>query len=238
MAKKSLSLSLRNVYETLSICFPTVLDAALGRVTKQVCDDRLESWCAKVVRNLGTSLHVVGHEHIENGKAYLVMSNHQSHYDVPVLFHVLGSNLRMVAKLELFSLPVFGAALREAGFIAVDRSNRVRAIESLEVAKAKLAGGVSVWIAPEGTRSKTGELLPFKKGGFVLALETKWPVLPVTIQGTREALPANGLRSSPGASVRVTIHRPIHPSAYAELPAKVRRERFIGDVRAAIASAL
>ena len=238
MPAKSLSLSFRNVYETLAISFPTVVDAALGRIDKQTCDDRLASWAAKVVENAQMTLTVRGRENLEPGKTYLVMSNHQSHYDIPVIFHVIGSNLRMVAKIELFRLPIFGPALRESGFIAIDRSNRNRAVESLAVAKEKLASGTSVWIAPEGTRSRTGQLGPFKKGGFVLALDMRWPILPVTIQGTRDALPANGRRSTKGANVTVTLHPAVDTASYAVLPAKEARATLMADVREKIGSAL
>jgi 1-acyl-sn-glycerol-3-phosphate acyltransferase len=238
MPRKSLVLSLRNIYETLAISWPTVVDAALRRVTKEACDDRLASWATKLVEGSDLSLDVRGRENVAPHKAYLVMSNHQSHYDIPVLFYVLGANLRMIAKLELFSLPIFGPAIREAGFIAIDRSNRNRAVESLAVAKDSLAKGTNVWIAPEGTRSRTGALLPFKKGGFVLSLDARWPVLPVTIQGTRDVLPAKGVRSTPGRHVKVVIHPPIDPSRYAGLSEKEKRASFMRDVRAAIESAL
>ena len=164
--EKSLALSLQNIYETLVISWPTVVDAFAGRVTMQECDDRLASWAAEIAKNAAYELEVVGRENLgTRGEAFLVMSNHQSLYDVPVIFHVLGGNLRMITKTELFKVPVFGPAMKHAGFISIDRSNRERAMKSLEIAKEKIAGGLNVWIAPEGTRSKTGALLPFKKGG-------------------------------------------------------------------------
>jgi 1-acyl-sn-glycerol-3-phosphate acyltransferase len=240
MPEKSLLLSVSNVYETLAISVPTVVDAALGRVQKEVCDERLAGWSARLVENAAMTLDVRGRENLAPGRAYLVMSNHQSHYDIPVLFCVLGANVRMVAKTELFKFPIFGHAMREAGFIEIDRSNRHRAVESLAVAKEQLARGTNVWIAPEGTRSRTGELLPFKKGGFVVAMDTGWPILPVTIQGTRDALPADGRRSRKGAHVVVTLHPVVDTAAYLAGPgnAKEQRERLMADVRAAIASAL
>jgi 1-acyl-sn-glycerol-3-phosphate acyltransferase len=235
---RSFALSLRSVYETLAISWPTVVDAALGRVTKRACDDRLASWARKVVAATRMELDVRGREHLEPNKAYLVMSNHQSHYDIPVLFDVLGSNIRMVAKVELFSIPIFGPAIREAGFISIDRSNRQRAIASLEVARSVLAQGTNVWIAPEGTRSTDGKLLPFKKGGFMLALETRWPVLPITVSGTRAILPKNTALSTPNQHVTVTIHPPIDPAKYDGQPSKAARTALMGEVRAVIASAL
>jgi 1-acyl-sn-glycerol-3-phosphate acyltransferase len=230
--------SLRNVYETLAISAPTVVEAVRGTVTFQACNDRLEGWASHVVRNAEIVLTVRGRDNLE-GRTFVVMSNHQSHYDVPVLYHVLGPNMRMVAKKELFGVPVFGQALRAAGFIEVDRQDRARAIASLDDAKRHLASGTHIWIAPEGTRSTTGELLPFKKGGFVLALDVGAPVLPISIRGTRDVLRSHGLRSRRGVEVTVTIHPPIETAPLAaSLEPKAAREALLEQVRRAIASGL
>lgn len=235
---RSLAVSLRNVYETLAISWPTVLDAARGRVTVERCNDRLASWSDALVRNARMDVEVRGREHLDLGRTYVVMSNHQSHYDIPVLFHALGSNLRMVTKAELFAIPLWGRAMHSAGFISVDRSNRERAIASLRVARETLARGINVYIAPEGTRSRTGELLPFKKGGFNLALDVGLPILPIAIRGTRDALPAEGVRSRTDAEVRVTILPAVDTAPYAAMPGKSGRDRLMDDVRAAIESGL
>jgi 1-acyl-sn-glycerol-3-phosphate acyltransferase len=240
-SSKSLSLSLHNIYETLAISWPTVVDAARRRVTKEVCDQRLARWSTNIVNNAKIDLEVLGREHLEPGHTYLVMSNHQSLYDIPVLFHVIGANLRMVTKTELFKIPIFGPAMAAAGFIDIDRSNRDRAIESLAVARRKLAEGTHVWIAPEGTRSKSGKLLPFKKGGFQLALETLQPVLPVTLRGTRDVLPAKGARSYEGAHVTVTIHAPLDPKGYvgeSDADWKNGRKRMMSEVRTILEAGL
>jgi 1-acyl-sn-glycerol-3-phosphate acyltransferase len=235
---KSLLLSLRNVYETLAVSAPTVVDAMRGRLSRAACDERLESWAAHVVRNAGIVVTVHGRENIEKGKTYVLMSNHQSHYDVAVLYYVLGGAVRMVAKKELFALPVFGRAMRAAGFVEVDRQNRERAIASLDEAKRLLAEGTQIWIAPEGTRSPTGELMPFKKGGFVIAQDVGAPILPISIQGTRSILPAHGMRSRGGVQVTVTIHPSIAPDRFAGLDRKAAREAMMGEVRRLVASAL
>jgi 1-acyl-sn-glycerol-3-phosphate acyltransferase len=233
--RKSLGLTLRSVYETLAISWPTVVDAALGRVTKEACDDRLERWSANIVHNAKATLDVRGRENLEPGKTYLVMSNHQSHYDVPVLFHVIGKNIRMITKEELFKIPIFGKAMAEAGFISINRQNRQSAMRSLKIAKEKMDAGTHVWIAPEGTRSKTGALGPFKKGGFALAMDAGLMILPVTISGTRDILVAQGVRSVPGAHVTITFHKTIDATRFR---GKAGRDDLMNEVRAAIASAL
>ena len=242
---KSLLLSLRNVYETLYVSAPTVVDAFRGTVSRQVCDDRLESWASRIVANSEMMISVHGRENIPSGlmghgagPPFLVMSNHQSHYDVAVIYYVLGSSIRMIAKRELFDLPIFGGAMKAAGFIAIDRKNTERAIASLEDAKQKLAAGVPIRIAPEGTRSPTGKLLPFKKGGFVIALATGAPILPVSIRGTRDVLRAKGLLSKPGVEVFVTIHPAVDPARFSHLSAKAARDALAEEVRRAIASGL
>ncbi len=226
--------------ETLAISVPTVVDAARGKLTKQACDDRLSSWSTRVVEHLGMRIEVEGREHFDPHATYLVMSNHQSHYDIPVLFHVLGpphgESLRMIAKIELFSVPFLGRAMREAGFIAIDRDSRASAIRSLKRAKETMRSGVNVWIAPEGTRSPTGELLPFKKGGFHLAIDVGEAILPVTIQGTRHALARGAARSTTDAVVRVSIHRSIDVTHYKRNAKGIAA--LSADVQAAIASAL
>jgi 1-acyl-sn-glycerol-3-phosphate acyltransferase len=234
---KSLALSLRNIYETLAISVPTVVDAVHGRVTKAISDQRLARWANNIVRNAHIEVHVEGREHLSRGQTYLVMSNHQSLYDIPVLFEVVGPNIRMITKQELFTVPIFGNALAAGGFISIDRSKRNAAIRSLDRARQLLASGTHVWIAPEGTRSRDGKLLPFKKGAFYLAFEALLPILPVTLRGTRDALPAKGVRSRPGAHVDVTIHPNIDPAPYVAR-GKRGRDDLMQEVRRRMESAL
>jgi 1-acyl-sn-glycerol-3-phosphate acyltransferase len=233
----SLALSLRNLYETLAISSPTVIDALRGRVTKSACDDRLAHWARACLENAGVTLDVFGREQLQGPQTYLVMSNHQSLYDIPVLFRTIGPNLRMIGKQELFRVPIFGGALAAAGFISIDRSNRHAAIRSLQRARDLLASGTHVWIAPEGTRSQSGRLLPFKKGAFYLALEAGLPILPVTLRGTRNILPAHGVRSRAGAHVSAHIHAPIDPRPFAAR-GKPGRAQLMEEVRQTLESAL
>src|SRR4051794_9594774 len=97
-------------YETVKICVPTIVDGLLGRVSPRVCDQRLDSWSRGLLRAAKVRVETEGHEHIVPGESYVVMSNHQSHFDVPVLFQALGIPLRMVAKRELFRIPIMGPA--------------------------------------------------------------------------------------------------------------------------------
>lgn len=200
-------------YHTLRICIPTVIQSALGTLTTPTCDARLDSWSRAIVRFAKISIDVSGLELAPPEEAFVVMSNHQSHYDIPVLFQALRPRrLRMVAKSELFRLPIWTGAMRAAGFVEVNRKNRISAMRSLDRARDAIKGGTSIWIAPEGTRSPDGELGSFKKGGFHMATGAGARILPVSVDGTRRILPAKGTRVHDGEHVRVVVHEPVETS--------------------------
>jgi 1-acyl-sn-glycerol-3-phosphate acyltransferase len=222
----------RAAVETLRISLPTMMQAAQGTLTSQICDERLDSWSRALVEQAGIRLDVKGRENVVPGEPFVIMSNHQSHYDIPVLYQALRISLRMVAKKEIFRIPFMAGAMRAAGFVEIDRKDPASAIRALKLAYTQLGDAVSLWIAPEGTRSKTGRLGKFKKGGFHLAKEAGMRILPVTIDGTRFALPAGSVTVTRGAVAHVTILPPIDSKAYATL------SELVTAVRIAISSAL
>jgi len=219
--------------ETFRVCAPTVVQGALGTLTRETCDRRLDTWARRAMTLADAQLEVEGLEHIDRSRSYLMMSNHQSAYDIFALFVAFPGSMRMIAKKEMFVLPIMGGGMKAAEFIEIDRSNRERAFAALEYAKRKIQSGINVWIAPEGTRSNDGSLLPFKKGGFVMAEQTGVPILPVTIDGTRDILPAKDFRVRKGQRAKITFHPEIDPMAYVD-----RRQALMDDVRARIASVL
>lgn len=224
----------RAIVETARISGPTILDGLSGKLTPELVDARLDEWSGRLLTQAGLELDVSGLEHAPAGEAFVIMSNHQSVYDIPVMFQALRRRVRMVAKKELFKIPGWAQAMRMAGFVELDRSDREQAIASLAHAEAALRQGTNIWIAPEGTRSRDGALLPFKKGGFRIALSTGARILPVTIDGTRRVLSARGFSVRPGTRVRVTVSAPVDPRSYGN----EQRDRLIQDVRAAIAAPL
>ena len=141
------------------------------------------------------------------------MCNHQSKFDIPVLLAYLPVQFKWLAKAELFRIPVFGYAMKRAGYISIDRSNLTSAILSFKRAARIISRGVSVIIFPEGTRSLDGEIGPFKKGGFILAVESGVPIVPVIIHGTWPIMPKNRLFINPG-NVVLEIGTPIESSKY------------------------
>jgi 1-acyl-sn-glycerol-3-phosphate acyltransferase len=222
------------VWQTLAISVPTIGQGLLGSLTPEATDRRLAQWSRAIVGRADIDLHVEGAEHAARGESFVVMSNHQSLYDVPVIYQSLARRIRMVAKKELFRVPIWGKAMHRAGFISLDRQSRKRSRSTLLASAGILQAGTSIWIAPEGTRSKDGRLGPFRKGGFHLALASGCRILPVSIVGTRAVLPAKSAHVNDGCSVRVVIHRPVDPREFGD----ARRDQLIERVRNLIASGL
>jgi 1-acyl-sn-glycerol-3-phosphate acyltransferase len=192
------------VWKTLEISLPTVAEALVGRVTIEKSDARLRYWSTALVRYADIDLLVEGLEHVSRDHAAVYMSNHQSHYDIPILYSIFPGTLRMVAKAELFRVPIWGRAMLAAGFVSVDRSgNRENAVAAMRSCARAIASGVNIWIAPEGTRSPDGKLGKFKKGGFLLARETGADIVPIAIDGSRHILPKHSAEIVQGQKVRV-----------------------------------
>jgi 1-acyl-sn-glycerol-3-phosphate acyltransferase len=162
----------------------------------------------------GSRVHVTvkGLGRISTSQSYVYMSNHQSNFDIFVLLGCLPVQFRWLAKAELFKIPIFGRSMRECGYISIDRSDRQSAIQSLNSAADAIRGGVSVMIFPEGTRSRDGSIRPFKKGGFVLAIESGVPIVPVVIHHTFAVMSRNSLRISP-REVVLEILEPVDTAA-------------------------
>lgn len=186
-----------------------LVDAILNGVTRTMTDRHAKHFGQRLLEVTQTRLEVFHADRLDPTRSYLYMSNHQSMIDIPVMFVAVPHSLRMVAKEILFKVPFFGSAMRQAGIIPIDRKNIHRAKGQLEEAKERLKEGLSIWLAPEGTRSRTLELLPFKKGGFHVALALGVPILPVWIQGAGEVMHADSLKVFPGKTVQVYFGNPV-----------------------------
>jgi 1-acyl-sn-glycerol-3-phosphate acyltransferase len=181
----------------------------------------------------GTRVVLEGRENLGDARNTVIVSNHVSHLDAPVLFDALGVDLRAVVKKEIFAWPFLGRILRRAGFVAVDRRDRAQSSRALDQAAASLRSGLCFLVFPEGTRSPNGELLPFKKGGFVAALEAGSRIVPVAISGSRELMPKGGMSVVAG-TVRVRLLDPVAAGSYSY----EARDRLVVDVRQRIEAAL
>ena len=165
-------------------------------------------WARVVLAGTGVRVRTSGRERAAAADGCVYFANHESLFDIFVLLAALPGRLRFLAKKSLFSVPVLGWSMAAAGYVPVDRDDRRQAAESLEIAAARLRGGMRVIIFPEQTRTRTGELLPFKKGGVLLALKTGAPIVPVAIAGTFAIQQRGGFWLSPGR-VEVEIGDPI-----------------------------
>ena len=166
-------------------------------------------WSWSILKVCGISLNIEGLNRINPQKRYIFIVNHQSNIDIPLLIQgLLAFQLRWLAKKELLWVPFFGWAMWAAKHIAVNRSDRSAALQSLKRAKQRIASGISLVFFPEGTRSPDGRLLPFKRGGFWLAVQTQTPVVPVTIDGSGALLPKGDWRVRRG-QIRVTVGEPM-----------------------------
>jgi 1-acyl-sn-glycerol-3-phosphate acyltransferase len=211
MRAMSLIDSVRVLGAMAQITAPTLVDLARGNLARGKIDDRARWFGHRVVELLDIQLRVTGAEQV-SARSVIYLSNHQSHLDIPVLYAALPSpTIRMLAKTELFQIPLWGRALRAAEFVEVDRANHARAVESIERAAQLVRDGVSIYLAPEGTRSSDGRIGKLRKGGFHLALATGAPIVPVAIRGTIDVLPRGGRVMRSGRQVSVQIGRPIDP---------------------------
>jgi 1-acyl-sn-glycerol-3-phosphate acyltransferase len=195
---------------------------------------RLGHWGVRLALFLaGTRIVLEGGEKLGDVRNTVFISNHVSHLDAPVLFEALGTDLKAVVKREIFSWPFLGPVLRTAGFVAVSRRDRMQSGHALSRVAESLRQGACFLVFAEGTRSRTGELGAFKKGGFTISLEAGSRIVPVVVQGGRELMPAGGFRIRAGP-VRVRVLDPIETAGYSYAD----RDRLAREVHARIARAL
>jgi 1-acyl-sn-glycerol-3-phosphate acyltransferase len=166
------------------------------------------NWVGWIFATCGIRAEAEGLEQVERSRPQIFMCNHQSVVDIGALIVTLPVSWRFVAKRELLWIPFFGWALGLSGHVIVDRGRREKAVASLRRAAERVAGGVNVIIFPEGTRSPSGEMGPFKSGGFHLAIESQVPIVPVTVSGSRRITPKRSLRVESGR-VKVVFGEPI-----------------------------
>ncbi|HKL53922.1 MAG TPA: lysophospholipid acyltransferase family protein [Wenzhouxiangellaceae bacterium] len=155
-------------------------------------------------------VEIEGAEHIDPDQSYVVVANHQSQYDIPLIYGFCGLDLRWVMKAEIGKLPFIAQGCRAIGHIFIDRANPEQARKAINDAVGRLPPGTGVLFFPEGTRSRNGELIKFRKGAFRVAVDRNLPVLPMTVVGTRELLAPGSWRIRPGCA-RLVIHPPIQP---------------------------
>jgi 1-acyl-sn-glycerol-3-phosphate acyltransferase len=161
----------------------------------------------------GIRYRVSGRDRIPAGRAVVFCSNHESNVDPPVLFQALHSRLHVLFKAELQKLPILGRVMVAGGFVPVERDRREASMASIDEAAESIRNGNSFLIFPEGTRSRTSELLPFKKGGFIMAIKAQAPIVPVAVSGGRAAMQKGSWFVRP-VMVDVRIGEPVETAGY------------------------
>jgi 1-acyl-sn-glycerol-3-phosphate acyltransferase len=170
-------------------------------------------WAKCILAASNIKVTVEGLSNLNRTGSYIYMPNHVSNFDIPVLQAYLPVQFRWLAKAELFKIPIFGYAMKRAGYISINRFDRKSAIQSLNKAAEIIRNGTSVIIFPEGTRSQNQNIQSFKKGGFVLAVDSGVPIIPVIIHGTWTIMQKKQILVRPG-NVVLEIKKPINTSDY------------------------
>ncbi len=192
------------------------------------------AWSWLILATTGVSVEVRGLERLERGRTFIFVSNHQSTYDIPVIFSALPFQLRIIAKESLGRFPFLGWHLRRTGHLLVDRRNPDRA-GILRQWKALVGQGLSLIVFPEGTRSADGRVGVFKAGSVLLAIEARLPIVPVSIDGTRHVMRKGQLTTRPGHAV-VVVHEAIETAGMASADARALAEQLRAIIAGAVAA--
>lgn len=214
------------------LCLSTLLFGSIAVILAFLVNARVASfiggavWARLNAMMTPIFVKVSGRSNVDKKQSYVVVANHQSQFDIFVLYGYLGIDFKWVLKQELRKIPGLGIGCEKVGHIFIDRSDHESALASLNAAKEKIVNGTSVLFFPEGTRSSDGNMKDFKKGAFKMALDLELPILPVTIIGTRDILPNNTIDLLPGRAL-MNIHEPVPVTGYSDeniedLMAKVR----------------
>jgi 1-acyl-sn-glycerol-3-phosphate acyltransferase len=186
-------------------------------------------WGSILLKISSTKVQVIGPENVLHGKPQIFMANHQSDFDILISLAYIPGQFRWIAKKELFAIPVFGQAMKSAGYIEIDRQNHEKAMQSLDLAALRIREGKSVMTFPEGTRSRDGEIKAFKQGLFYLAIQSGVPIVPISIIGSGAIMPKRSLKVKPG-KITLVIDKPISVKGYT----LENRQELINKVRQVI----
>src|SRR5687768_16696562 len=181
---------------------------ALLRAPARMIERVINIWARSLVWAAGIDLRAENTELLDPEQRYILVANHYSYFDIPCIFAAVPQPIRFLAKVSLFKIPIFGWAIARAGFIPIDRKNRRTAVKSFDLAAQRIRQGNTIVVFPEEGRSRERPMRPFQRGGFLLALKSELPIVPVAVNGTYDVFRAGAKRITPGP-VTVTVTPPI-----------------------------
>jgi 1-acyl-sn-glycerol-3-phosphate acyltransferase len=221
---------------TLWSCTKIIVGSPFASEHRDFIDRIMSKWAMRLLSLVKVKTRVTGKRNIPTTyeRPVIFMCNHSSLYDIPVCIDALNTSCRFVAKKELFKIPIFGRAIRRSEFISIDRQKPEQAVKDLEYAKTKMKDGITLWMAPEGTRSIDGVLAKFKRGAFVLALDTNAIIVPIVVKDIHKVQAGDDLTLHLGQEIEVEICEPVEASQYG----KERRRELITTVRGKMLKAL
>ncbi|MDI9819197.1 MULTISPECIES: 1-acyl-sn-glycerol-3-phosphate acyltransferase [unclassified Legionella] len=208
---------LLSIFYTASTCMQAIFKRLAGSINRDWVNKKIHRWSNRLLDLVGVKHKVINPHQVEPqpGHATIIMCNHSSLYDIPLSFKAFPNHsIRMLAKKELSKIPLMGKGMAAAEFPFIDRKHRRQAIKDLEAVRKLLQSGIVMWIAPEGTRSKDGKLAPFKKGGFITAIEANATIIPIGIRGAYDILPARTTRFNINQTAEIHIGKAIDASKY------------------------
>jgi 1-acyl-sn-glycerol-3-phosphate acyltransferase len=185
-----------------------VLMVASVKSNAAIIDSIIRLWARLLIGAAGIDLRAEGVETIDPRQRYILVSNHHSYYDIPCILAAIPQPIRFMAKVSLFKIPIFGWGLGRAGFIPIDRQNRRTAVRSFDLAVQRIRKGNTVVVFPEEGRSRERAMRPFQRGGFLLALRSELPILPIAINGTYDVYRA-GAKWITAGPVTIRVGTPI-----------------------------
>ncbi|HEV2719351.1 MAG TPA: lysophospholipid acyltransferase family protein [Thermoanaerobaculia bacterium] len=204
---RTIWVALVSVFVTIPLATLVLVIAAI-RSTSPAIDAVIRLWARSLVRAAGIKLQTERMETVDRAKRYILVANHYSYFDIPVIIAAVPQPIRFMAKISLFKIPIFGWALGRAGFIPIDRKNRRTAVKSFDLAAQRIRKGNTIVVFPEEGRSRNREMRPFQRGGFLLALKSELPILPLAIDGTWDVYRVAAKTVTPGP-VTIKVGEPI-----------------------------
>ncbi|MFN3918247.1 MAG: lysophospholipid acyltransferase family protein [Flavobacteriales bacterium] len=208
--------TLINLTQLVVITLITIISSVIG-ITLSLFYHKVLLWIGRYIWGpilcniVGAKIEVIGINNIKKFNSYIFTANHQSFLDIPILFSTSRRNLYFVAKKELLNMPFIGQAIWVSKMIFIDRSNREKAMASMKKAGELILNGKNVITFPEGTRSIDGTVKIFKRGSFIIAIESNIPIVPVAIKGVSQVWPGKSYKFRPG-KVKIIYGEPIYPS--------------------------